>query len=124
MTDLAAGFLGASWARHLADLIPHGGIPPLDRNLLRQGRQPSDVPPPLLQRRRAALTAYRTFLDDSVTHVVLADLLHLHHARMIGTDEESERTCLRLAKAISQAALRGRSDPSAPANEPCSAPAA
>ena len=39
---------------------------------------------------------------------VLADLLHLHHARMIGVDSASERHCLRLARAIA------RTPPAAP----------
>jgi thiopeptide-type bacteriocin biosynthesis protein len=124
MTGLAAGFTGASWPCQLRDLIPHGGVPPLDRDLLKQARRPADVPPALLEKRRTALTVYRSFLDPAEAPVVLADLLHLHHARMIGTSQESERTCLRLARAISQTPRGERSDPSAPATGPASAPTA
>jgi hypothetical protein len=33
---------------------------------------------------------------------VLSDLLHLHHARMIGVDTTSEQHCLRLARTIAR----------------------
>ena len=36
---------------------------------------------------------------------ILADLLHLHHARMIGVDDASERHCLRLARSIARAVV-------------------
>lgn len=52
-------------------------------------------------RRRAAET-YRDALQQAGTRqliTLLPDLLHLHHARMIGTDPEDERACLRLARA-------------------------
>jgi thiopeptide-type bacteriocin biosynthesis protein len=124
MTDLAAGFIGAGWQRHLMDLALHGGFPPLDRDLLEQAHQPPAAPPELLDRRRAALAAYRSFLDADTACAVLADLLHLHHARMIGTDEESERICLRLARAISQARRGNRSKPSASASKPPATPPA
>lgn len=59
------------------------------------------------QRRHTALAAYRAQLDAAAEAPapdgVLASLLHLHHARMIGLDPACERTCLRLARA---AALR------------------
>lgn len=81
--------------------LSHGGVPALDRNALEQARQPANVPPPLLERRRTALTSYRALLDGDID-AVLADLLHLHHARMIGIDADSERTCMRLARAVAQ----------------------
>lgn len=51
--------------------------------------------------RRTALTTYRSSVEDSHRDPghVLADLLHLHHVRMSGIGPESERTCLRLARA-------------------------
>ncbi len=36
-------------------------------------------------------------------HEVVASLLHLHHARAIGIDPDSERTCHRLARAAALA---------------------
>jgi hypothetical protein len=33
---------------------------------------------------------------------VLSDLLHLHHARMIGVDTASEQHCLRLVRTIAR----------------------
>ncbi|GAA4603976.1 lantibiotic dehydratase [Actinoallomurus liliacearum] len=55
----------------------------------------------------AALVTYRALADrDGLdTDQVLADLLHLHHARMIGVDTASERHCLRLARAIAHTDL-------------------
>ncbi|SDQ14379.1 thiopeptide-type bacteriocin biosynthesis domain-containing protein [Actinopolyspora saharensis] len=53
-------------------------------------------------RRRTALTAYRSTLTESGHREpasVLTDLLHLHHVRMTGVAPETERTCLRLARA-------------------------
>ncbi len=52
----------------------------------------------------AALATYRTMAsrDRLDPDAVLADLLHLHHARMIGVDPASERHCLRLARAIAR----------------------
>jgi len=53
-------------------------------------------------RRRAALAAYRDTLTASgatAPEVVLPDLLHLHHVRMVGINQGSERVCLRLARA-------------------------
>ncbi|MEV0399117.1 lantibiotic dehydratase [Actinoallomurus sp. NPDC050550] len=54
-----------------------------------------------------ALVTYRSLADrDGLdTDQVLADLLHLHHARMIGVDTASERHCLRLARAIAHTDL-------------------
>jgi thiopeptide-type bacteriocin biosynthesis protein len=52
-------------------------------------------------RLRQALADYRTHTDrDGLDRDrILADLLHLHHVRMIGVDLVSERRCLRLARA-------------------------
>lgn len=53
-----------------------------------------------------ALSAYRALAERDGLDVdqVLPDLLHLHHARMIGVDTDSERHCLRLARTIAHAA--------------------
>lgn len=66
------------------------------------------------ERRREALTTYRTTLHTASTAVedVLPDLLHLHHARMIGPDPDSERACLHLARAAALSwTTRARSHP-------------
>jgi thiopeptide-type bacteriocin biosynthesis protein len=54
----------------------------------------------------AALAAYRSRIDGDGLHPdqILSDLLHLHHARMIGVDTSSERHCLRLARTIARTA--------------------
>ncbi|MDT3396324.1 lantibiotic dehydratase [Streptomyces sp. B1866] len=52
-------------------------------------------------RRRAALAAYRGRLADTGgpdPDAVLASLLHMHHIRAAGIDEDCERTCRRLAR--------------------------
>jgi thiopeptide-type bacteriocin biosynthesis protein len=60
---------------------------------------------------RHALAEYRACVDEDglAPDRILADLLHLHHARMIGVDLASERHCLRLARASAHFLLaRGR----------------
>ncbi|MBO4210892.1 lantibiotic dehydratase C-terminal domain-containing protein, partial [Micromonospora echinofusca] len=51
-----------------------------------------------------ALATYRTLAhaDNLDLDQVLTDILHLHHARMIGVDPASERHCLRLARAVAR----------------------
>jgi thiopeptide-type bacteriocin biosynthesis protein len=52
--------------------------------------------------RRTALAAYRSALEHAGTAApedLLQDLLHLHHARVIGPDPDAERACLHLARA-------------------------
>ncbi|MFK0173974.1 lantibiotic dehydratase [Streptomyces sp. NPDC090306] len=54
------------------------------------------------RRRRQAATAYRTALAASnggTAGVLLPELLHLHHTRMVGLDAEAERRCVHLARA-------------------------
>jgi thiopeptide-type bacteriocin biosynthesis protein len=55
-------------------------------------------------RLREALATYRARVDQDRLDPdrVLVDLLHLHHARMIGVDLGSERHCLRLARATAR----------------------
>jgi thiopeptide-type bacteriocin biosynthesis protein len=52
-------------------------------------------------KRRTALTAYRTALraEDVPAQDLLADLLHLHHARVVGPDLQQERAALHLVRA-------------------------
>ncbi|MFB4193388.1 lantibiotic dehydratase [Streptomyces carpaticus] len=56
--------------------------------------------------REAALATYRTHLtgpDSPNPDRVLASLLHMHHIRMNGVDENAERTCLHLARSAALA---------------------
>ncbi len=104
--DLATGFLGADAKGWLIDHVSPGGAPALDRTVLTQARH-YQGPAVLVERRRNALAAYRFHVLDIDS--ALADLLHLHHARMIGIDAASERTCMRLARAVAQTLItRGR----------------
>ncbi len=104
MIVTADGFTddGARW---LVDHAPHGGGPRLE---------PAEIAGARLlygdEALTAALATYRTLAvrDGLDLDQVLADLLHLHHARMIGPDLTSERHCLRLARAIAQTTLAGR----------------
>jgi len=51
--------------------------------------------------RQAAVRAYRDRLDatdEADPDSVLASLLHMHHIRVFGIDEDCERTCYRLAR--------------------------
>lgn len=50
-------------------------------------------------RRRHAATTYRDALPAPLPKSLLPDLLHLHHARLIGPDLTSEAECLHLARA-------------------------
>jgi len=104
MIAIAHGFTGDG-ARWLAGHVPHGSGPRLEPAQLARARCPYGN-----DRLAAALAAYRTLADRDGLDAdqVLADLLHLHHARMIGVDTASERHCLRLARAIAQADLAGR----------------
>ena len=106
---LATGLLGTDdgtgW---LVDHVDHGGGAALDRAVLAQARHLHRDPPAGLAgptvARRSALAAYRSHLDDRDVDAALTDLLHLHHTRMIGGDADSERMCLRLARALAQQA--------------------
>jgi thiopeptide-type bacteriocin biosynthesis protein len=56
--------------------------------------------------RGVALAAYRSQLPaDADVDAVVEAVLHMHHNRAIGVDQDSERTCRRLAR---QAALAWR----------------
>lgn len=57
------------------------------------------------ERRRTALAAYRNRLTDAGVDpdAVLASLLHMHHIRVHGIDEECEHACHRLARSAALA---------------------
>ncbi|WP_256804915.1 lantibiotic dehydratase [Frankia sp. ACN10a] len=125
--DLATAFLGSRdhGLRWLVEHVPHQGAPPLPRDLRGQIMalaDPADAPAAMRAlpaaekltqawgRRRHAVQTYRYHVtrseglpDDPGPDRVLTALLHLHHARVIGTDPGSERTCLRLARAAALA---------------------
>jgi lantibiotic biosynthesis protein len=110
MIGLADAFCGEAAPAWLAGHLDHGGGPALDRSALAQVLQPPAIPSGLAGRRRSAVAAYRALLHDAEADIVLTDLLHLHHARMIGIDAGSERRCLRLTRAAAQNLIaRGRS---------------
>ncbi|RCG19046.1 lantibiotic dehydratase [Sphaerisporangium album] len=106
MIAIADAFTGDG-LRWLSERAPRRSGPRLKATQLAAARHPygdDDL--------RTALAAYRALADrDGLdTDQVLADLLHLHHARMIGVDTASERHCLRLARAIARADIvRGTS---------------
>jgi thiopeptide-type bacteriocin biosynthesis protein len=100
--DIATNFTGSYGLPWLIEHVARGGGPGLDRDALGQARQSPPVPLGLLERRRTTLSEYQAQLDGEDVNAVLADLLHLHHARMIGIDLDSERKCLRLARAVAQ----------------------
>jgi thiopeptide-type bacteriocin biosynthesis protein len=93
---------GAVW---LAHHVPRRSGPRLSTDQLAHARRPyrDDA-------LAAALRSYRARVDHDALDPdrLLADLLHLHHARMIGVDESSERQCLRLARAAAHATLVNR----------------
>lgn len=101
MIAIADGYTG-NGLRWVAEQIPHRTGPRLNPAQLELARIPFRD-----QQLTAALAAYRSLADrDRLDHdQVLADLLHLHHARMIGVNTGSERHCLRLARAIARTAL-------------------
>ncbi|WP_329243102.1 lantibiotic dehydratase [Actinoallomurus sp. NBC_01490] len=107
MMAIADAFTGGEGLRWLAEHIPHRSGPRLEAAQLALARGPyggDDLP--------AALVTYRSLADrDGLDpDQVLADLLHLHHARVIGVDTASERQCLRLARAVAHTDLaRGKS---------------
>ncbi len=85
--------------RWLADHVPHHSgsrLDPAQLDLARTPHRDGDL--------ASAITGYRDLAaaDGLDLDQVLADLLHLHHARMIGVDLASERHCLRLARTISR----------------------
>ncbi|MGH3899488.1 MAG: lantibiotic dehydratase [Pseudonocardiaceae bacterium] len=134
-TDLAAAFTGSlrrglNW---LTDHVDHHPTPALAREIHDQAMRLADPSGDWAalralpgggqlalawDRRRLALAAYCAHLSPAEgpdPDPVLASLLHLHHARMVGIDQDSERICRRLARAaaLGWAARHERSGPSA-----------
>jgi thiopeptide-type bacteriocin biosynthesis protein len=105
MISIAQGCTGGEGLRWLVDHVPHHSGPRLEPAQLTQARHhyPDDD-------LAVALATYRALADrDGLdTDQMLADLLHLHHARMIGVDTVSERHCLRLARAVAHTDLLRR----------------
>ncbi|MEU7800665.1 lantibiotic dehydratase [Micromonospora arborensis] len=105
MITIADGFTGDG-ARWITEYVPHRSGPRLDSTQLSHARRlhrDDDLTAALT----TALIVYRALVDrDGLDpDQVLADLLHLHHARMIGVDLASERQCLRLARAAAHITL-------------------
>jgi lantibiotic biosynthesis protein len=104
MIAIADGFTGdgLTW---LATHVPQRSGLRLDPAQLRSARIPFHD-----KQLAAALAAYRSQLGDDRLDPdqTLGDLLHLHHARMIGVDAMSEQHCLRLARTIARTAHAGR----------------
>ncbi|MFI2663407.1 lantibiotic dehydratase [Micromonospora carbonacea] len=98
MITIADGFT-SDGPRWLTEHVPHRSGPRLNPTQLDLARIPhrdDDLTTALATYRRLAHT------DGLDLDHVLADLLHLHHARMIGVDTASERHCLRLARAVAR----------------------
>ncbi|MGH3754366.1 MAG: lantibiotic dehydratase [Pseudonocardiaceae bacterium] len=133
-TDLAAAFTGSlrSGLQWLVDHVKHKPGPVLAREIYDQTMRladpsgdwaalrglPGDEALALAWgHRRCALAAYRAHLSPAQRpdpDPVLAALLHLHHTRMVGLNQDSERICLRLARAaaLGWVARNERSGPS------------
>ncbi|MFI5955383.1 lantibiotic dehydratase [Cryptosporangium sp. NPDC051539] len=99
MIAIAEAFTGdgMTW---LTTHVPHRTGPRLDPAQLELARTPFRD-----DRLTSALGTYRSLAERDGLDLdqVLADLLHLHHARMIGVDTASEQHCLRLARTIAHA---------------------
>ncbi|MGW5677386.1 lantibiotic dehydratase [Streptomyces sp. NPDC003860] len=110
LVDLTAAFVGDTeiGMRWLTQHLARATGPALSRAVLAGTRRlvvsggvPGDVAT-AWARRRAALRGYRLQLESAVgsdPDSVLASLLHMHHIRVFGIDEECERQCRRLARA-------------------------
>ncbi|MET8045657.1 lantibiotic dehydratase [Micromonospora sp. NPDC005215] len=110
MITIAHGFTGDG-PRWITEHVPQRSGPRLDPTQLNHAGRPHRDDG-LTAALTAALTTYRALVDrDGLDpDQVLADLLHLHHARMIGVDLASEKHCLRLARAVAHTTLiRGAS---------------
>ncbi|SFC57191.1 lantibiotic dehydratase [Streptomyces aidingensis] len=123
LVDLTTAFTGSTpaAARWLTENVSRSAAPTLARHIRQQAilltdpRTKNDTLHFLpcgdqirhhWEQRRTALTAYRARLTeagDTAPETVLASLLHMHHIRMAGIDEECERTCHRLARAAALA---------------------
>ncbi|MEU4827726.1 lantibiotic dehydratase [Actinomadura sp. NPDC023710] len=119
MVAIADGFTGGDGLRWLVDHVPHRSGPRLDPAQLARARahaavrysdSASGAAPAWAGDLVEALATYRALADQDGLDAdqVLADLLHLHHARMIGVGTASERHCLRLARTIAHTRLHAR----------------
>lgn len=135
-TDLAAAFTGSlnSGLNWLIDHVKHNPAPALAREIHDQAMRLADPSGGWAalrglpggeklvlawDRRRSAVAAYRAHLSPAEgpePDPVLAALLHLHHARVLGINQDSERICRRLARAaaLGWVARHERSGPSPP----------
>lgn len=102
MIAIADAFTCGAGLRWLVEHVPRRSGPRLDPAQLALARAPYGD-----DARSVALTIYRALAerDGLDPDQVLADLLHLHHARMIGVDRASEHQCLRLARAVAHTDL-------------------
>jgi thiopeptide-type bacteriocin biosynthesis protein len=108
MIHIANAFTG-NGARWLIDHIDHRAAHPTDEHPVGHYRQEviTVCHSTMDNRLRGALEKYRALVDQDGLEpdLILTDLLHLHHVRMIGLDVVSERYCLRLARATAQTLL-------------------
>jgi thiopeptide-type bacteriocin biosynthesis protein len=126
--DLAMALIGdtAAAMRWFTDHVRPGSQAP-DRTLFNQARtlanpdHRKDLAADLSwhdiltiwERRRSALAAYRIALQTAGISAsdLVPDLLHLNHARMLGTSRTSEQTCLHLARAAASSWTAARTPP-------------
>lgn len=117
-TDLAAAFTGSltNGLNWLTDHISQHPAPAFAREVHRQAMRLADPHGDWAAKRalsggerlalswvhrRSALATYRAHVGPAEgldPDQVLASLLHLHHARVVGINQDSERICLRLAR--------------------------
>ncbi|GIH10069.1 hypothetical protein Rhe02_81360 [Rhizocola hellebori] len=97
MIAIADAFTNGQGMTWLTTHIPRRTGPRLDQTQLDRARVPLHD-----QRLHTTLITYRQLAEQDALDLdlVLADLLHLHHARMIGVDPLSEQHCARLARTI------------------------
>jgi thiopeptide-type bacteriocin biosynthesis protein len=118
MVDIARGFLGPDDAMHWLASHPAPAAIAADRAIadqaVRLARHSTPQSRPgwtgavidAWHRRAAALVSYKQQLpEDTDADAVLQSLLHMHHNRLRGINQEGEKTCRRLAR---QAALAWR----------------
>ncbi|MFH8766294.1 lantibiotic dehydratase [Streptomyces althioticus] len=116
MIDIAEGFLGTHDGRTwMAHTPVHGtGRLTITRQTVDQvvTAQPLRTATSRLDeartRRRAALEAYRTHMDDSRRAQILMSLLHMHHNRMAGPDRDSEAAARHAARQACRSLLLRR----------------
>ncbi|WP_308222732.1 lantibiotic dehydratase [Frankia sp. AgPm24] len=110
LISIADGFTGNGPAWLLNHVDHHSGPPTTTAHQPVSGSREQvmrTIPLYANDRLREALADYQARIDQDGLdpNRILADLLHLHHARMIGVDLASERRCLRLARASAHTLL-------------------